>query len=65
MVFGRKKNFQYKFEIVDTYVFSKDKVVLIGMTIEAHIESFVKNIKLYTVQRIRKFLIIMQTKVLT
>ena len=49
MVFGRKKNFQYKFKIVDTYVFSKDKVVLIGMTIEAHIESFVKNIKLYTV----------------
>ena len=65
MVFGRKKNFQYKFKIVDIYVFSKDKVVLIGMTIEAHIESFVKNIKLYTVQRIRKFLIIMQTKVLT
>ena len=65
MVFGRKKNFQYKFKIVDTYVFSKDKVVLIGMTIEAHIESFVKNVKLYTVQRIRKFLIIMQTKVLT
>ena len=48
MVLRGKKRFQYKCKIEDTYIFSKDKVVLLGITIdnkltfEAHIENFCK-----------------------
>ena len=68
----RKKSFQYKCKIEDTYIFSKDKVVLLGMTIdnkptfEAHIENLCKkaSYKLWALQRIRKFLTVMQAKAL-
>ena len=46
MVLGGKKRFQYKCKIEDTYIFSKDQVVLLGITLdnkltfEAHIESY-------------------------
>ena len=33
MDLGGKKSFQYKCKIEDTYIFSKDKVVLLGITI--------------------------------
>ena len=45
MVLGGKKRFQYKCKIEDTYIFSKDQVNLLGITIdnkptfEAHIKS--------------------------
>ena len=48
MVLGGKKRFQCKCKIEDTYIFCKDKVVLLEITIdnkltfEAHIETFVK-----------------------
>ena len=48
MVLGRKKRFQHKSKIEDTYIFSKDKVVLLGITIdnkltfEAHVENLCK-----------------------
>ena len=48
MVLGGKKRFLYKYKIEDTYIFSKDKVVLLGITIdnkltfEAHIENLFK-----------------------
>ena len=72
MVLGRKKRFQYKSKIEDTYIFSKDKVVLLGITIdnkltfEAHIENLCKKAfhKLWALQRIRKFLTVMQAKAL-
>ena len=46
MVLGRKKSFQYNCKIEDIYIFSKDKIVLLGittivnkLTFEAHIEN--------------------------
>ena len=33
MDLGRKKSFQYKCKIEDTYIFFKEKVVLLGITI--------------------------------
>ena len=62
MVLGGKKSFQYKWKVEDTYIFSKDKVVLLGITIdkkltfEAHIENLRKKVsyKLWALQRIRK-----------
>ena len=48
MVLGGKKSFQYKCKIEDNYIFYKDKVVLLGITIdykltfEAHIENLRK-----------------------
>ena len=48
LVLGGKKSFQYKCKTEDTYIFSKDKVVLLGITIdneltfEAHIENLCK-----------------------
>ena len=45
MVLGGEKCFQYKDQIEETYIFSKDKVVLLGITVdnkltfEAHIEN--------------------------
>ena len=34
MVLGGKKSFQYKCKIENTYIFSKDKVVLLGITVD-------------------------------
>ena len=34
MVLSGRKSFQYKCKIEDTYIFSKDKVVLLGITID-------------------------------
>ena len=48
MVLGGEKSFQYKCKIEGTYIFCKDKVVLLGITIdnklifEAHIENLCK-----------------------
>ena len=72
MVLGRKKRFQHKSKIEDTYIFSKDKVVLLGiiidneLTFEAHIDNLCKkaSYKLWALQRIRKFLTVMQAKAL-
>ena len=60
MDLGGKKSFQYKCKIEDTYIFSKDKVVLLGITInnkltfEAHTENICKKASC-RLQRIRKF----------
>ena len=72
MFSGGKKSFQYKCKFEDTYIFSKDKVILLGITIrnkltfEAHIEIFCKKASctLWALQRIRKFLTVMQAKAL-
>ena len=72
MLLGGKERFQYKCNIEDTYVFCKDKVVLLGITIdnkltfEAHIENLCKKAtyKLWALQRIRKFITAMQAKAL-
>ena len=72
MVLGGKKVFQYKCKIEETYIFSKDKVVLLGITIdnkltlEAHIENLCKKVFywLLALQRITKFLMVMQAKTL-
>ena len=48
MVLGEKKSSQYKCKIEETYIFSKDKVVLLKITIgnkltfEAHIKNLSK-----------------------
>ena len=34
MVLGGEKCFQYKGKIEETYIFSKDKVVLLGITVD-------------------------------
>ena len=34
MVLGGEKYFQYKGQIEETYIFSKDKVVLLGITVD-------------------------------
>ena len=72
MVLGGKKRFQYKSNIEYTFIFPKDKVVLLGITIdnrltfEAHIENFCNKVsyKLWALQRIRNFLTVMQAKAL-
>ena len=72
MVLGGKKVFQYKCKVEETYIFSKDKVVLLGITIdnkltfEAHIGNLCKKVFywLLALQRITKFLIVMQAKTL-
>ena len=49
MVLGGKK-MQYKWKIEDTYIFSKDKVVLLGITIvnkltfQSHLENLCKKV---------------------
>ena len=63
MVLREKKNFQYKSEIEDTYIFSKDEAVLLGiiidnkLTFEAHIETICKkpSYNLWGLQRTRRF----------
>ena len=70
MVLGGKKSFQYKCKVEDTYIFSKDKVVFLGITIdnkltfEAHIENLRKKVsyKLWALQRIRKLHTITRAK---
>ena len=72
MVIGGKQRFQYKCKIEYTYIFSKDKVVLLGviidnkLTFEAYIENLCKkaSYKLSALQRIRKLLTVMQAKAL-
>ena len=72
LVLRRTKSFQYKCKIEDTYIFSKDQVVLLGITIdnkltfEAHIENLCKkaSCKLWVLQTIRKFLTVMKAKTL-
>ena len=46
MVLGGKKRFEYKCKIEDTYIFSKDKVVLLGITIDNKLtfEAYVENL---------------------
>ena len=72
MVLGEKESFQYKCKIEDTYIFSKDKVFLLGiifdnkLAFEVHIENFCKkaSFKLWNLQRMKKFLTVMQAKAL-
>ena len=72
MVLGGKKGFQYKCKIESTYIFSKDKVVLLGITVdnklafEAHTENLFKkaSYKLWALRRIRTFPTVMQAKAL-
>ena len=72
MVLGGKKSFQYKCKLEGAYIFSKDKIVLLGITIddkltfEAHVENFCKkgSCKLWALQRIRRFLTVTQAKAL-
>ena len=72
MALEGRKCFQYKFKVENTHIFSKDKVVLLRITIDskltfkAHIENLCKkaSYKLYALQRIKKILTIMQAKAL-
>ena len=73
MVLGGKKRFQYKCKIKDTYIFSKDKVVLLEITIDNKVtfEDHVRNLckkascKSWALHRIRKFLTVMEAKALS
>ena len=70
MVLGGEKIFQYKCKTEETYILSRDKVVLLGITIdnklifEAHIENCYKkaSYKLRVLQIIRKFFTLMEAK---
>ena len=63
MVLSGKKSFQYKCKIESSYIFSKDKVVLLGiasnskLTFEFHTENLCEkaSYRLWVLQRIRKF----------
>ena len=63
MVLRGKKSFQYKCKIEGTYIFTKDKVVLLGiasnnkLTFEFHTENLCKkaSYRLWVLQRISKF----------
>ena len=71
MVLDGKNFFRYKCKIEDTYIFSKDTVVLLGITnnkptFGAHMENLCKKVpyKLLILQRIKKFFTVMQAKAL-
>ena len=62
--FGKKKSFHYKCKIGGTTIFSKDIVILLGITIDNKltVEPYLE--KLYTLQRITKFPAVIQAPTL-